>query len=86
MPTAEYNGYDADHVDAMAHAAFDAMKRVSIPDMTTPTEVLCAAFVLLDWTLRRVNEIQAPEDRAANAKEIARVLNEFMVDYGQVPN
>jgi len=77
---------DPHMVEAMANAAAQAMEHTAIPDITTPAEVLSAAFTLLDRTLRGIRRFQSPEDQAANAKEIARVLHEMLIDFGSLPN
>lgn len=81
-----HEGPDPHMVEALVNAAASAMERASIPDITTATEVLSASFTLLDRTLRAVRHMEQPEDRAHNTKEIARVLQEMLVDFGSLPN
>ena len=73
-------------VEALANAAISAMERAAIKDITTPAEVMSASFTILDRTLRAFRNLQGADDRAFNTKEVARVLNEFLVDYGSLPN
>ena len=73
-------------VEALTNAAIQAMERAAIKDITTPAEVMSASFTILDRTLRAFRNLQSPDDRAFNTKEIARVLQGFLVDYGSLPN
>lgn len=82
----EYGIYDPHHVEQMVRAACAAIQHVSIPDLTTPTEILCAAFTILDRTLAATVSAQNPSEQAMNSKEVARVLNELIVEYGQTLN
>ena len=73
-------------VEQLVRAAAGAMEHASIPDMTTPSELLSATFTLLERTLYAMRKLQAKEDRAYNAKAVAKVLNDMLVDFGSVPN
>lgn len=73
-------------VESLVNAATAAMERFSADNATTPSDVISASFTLLDRTLRAVRNLQAPEDLASNTKEVARVLQDFLVDYGSLPN
>lgn len=73
-------------VESLVNAATNAMERASIKDITTPSDIISASFTLLDRTLRSMRTLQSPDNRVFNAKEIARVLQDFLVDYGSLPN
>lgn len=73
-------------VERLVSATTNALSGAIIDDVTTQSEVLSAIFTLLDRTLRGVRKLQPPEERTYNAKEIARVLNEMLVDFGKVPS
>jgi hypothetical protein len=73
-------------VDKLVTAALDAMERASDPTFTTPSEIASASFTLLARTLQAMRRLQAPEDRFYNAKQVAAILSELLVDYGTVPN
>ena len=73
-------------VERLVSATTNALSGAIIGDVTTQSEVLSAIFTLLDRTLRGVRKLQPPEERIYNAKEIARVLNEMLVDFGKVPS
>lgn len=77
---------DPEMVEKLIQAATSAMERAVIPDITTPSEIATASFVLLDRTLRGIRKLSPPRDRAQNAKEFGRILNELIVDHGKVPN
>ncbi len=73
-------------VESLVTAATHAMERASIPEITTSSEVLSASLTLLARTLSAIKQMEAPEDRVFNTKEIAKVLQEFIVDFGSIPN
>lgn len=81
-----HNGSDPYMVESLVTAATGAMERASIPDITTYSDILSASFTILDRTLRVVRKMQSPEDQSFNTREIAKVLQEFLVDYGSLPN
>lgn len=86
-PTSELeNAPDPYMVEQLVRAALGAMQRTSIPNITTSGELISASFTILDRMLLATRNMQSPEDQAFNTKEIARVLQELMVDYGQIPN
>ena len=80
------NAPDPCMVEALTNAAIQAMERAAINDITTSAEVMSASFTILDRTLRAFQNLQAPEDRIFNTKEVARVLQEFLINYGSLPN
>lgn len=82
----DYTPCDPEMVQALVNAATSAMERSSIQNVTTPSEVLSASFTILEHTLLAIRKLQAPEHRAENAKEITRVLKEFIIDYGTIPS
>jgi len=84
--TKEKESCDISMVEHLVDATTNALSGAIIEDVTTQSEVLSAIFTLLDRTLRGVRKLQPPEERAYNAKEIARVLNEMLVDFGKVPS
>lgn len=74
------------HVEQLARAAALGMEKATIPDITTPSEILSAAFTMLGRTLTAVKKLEDPADRAYNARQINNTLSEFLVDFGQVPS
>jgi len=74
------------HVEQLVKAAMSAMENASIPDVTSPADVLSACFTILDRMLNAMSKLQSPEDRAVNVKEIARILDDFKVSHGKLPN
>lgn len=84
--TFDPNDCDAWMVEKLVHAAMMGMEQATVPDITTPSEILSASFTMLTRTLEAMKKLQAPEDRDTNTREIARVLGELLVDYGSVPN
>jgi hypothetical protein len=80
------NDTDPYMVEVLVHAAMAGMEHASIPDITTPSEILSAAFTVLQRTLAGLRKLQASEDAASNTKEINRVLQDFLTDYGSIPN
>ena len=79
-------GDDEVMIEALVRAASSAMERASIPDITTSSEVVSAAFTLLDRTLRGIRAVQDPSDRFDTASKVADALQELMIDHGSVPN
>jgi len=73
-------------VETLVKAATHAMERASIGDMTTPADIVSASFTLLARTLRAARKLQPSEDQVSNTKEVARVLQELLVDFGSLPN
>lgn len=74
------------HVDQLAKAAALGMEKASIPDITSPSDILSAAFTFLGRTLVAMRKLEDPSDRVYNARKIGEVLSEFLVDFGQVPS
>lgn len=81
-----YAPCDPEMVEKLIAAASNAMQRTAIPDITTPSEVASATFILLDRTLRGIRKLSPPQDRAGNAREFSRILTELIIDHGKVPN
>ena len=54
-------------------------------DVTT-SDVISALFTVLERTLRGIRKLQDPDERFHNAKEISRILNELLVEFGRVPS
>ena len=77
---------DHEMIDAMVKAAHTALERTSVTEITTMSEILSATFTLLDRTLLGVRDVQPDEDRAANAREITRALNDLLMNYGRIPS
>lgn len=77
---------DPDMVDALVKGARLGMRAATVEDITSPSELVTAAFTLLDHVLRGMRQAQAPEERFHNAKEIHRVLSEMLADHGRVPS
>ncbi len=73
-------------VEQLATAAALAMERATIPELTTPAEVLSAVFTLTSRTLAAMRKLQDPQDAAFNAAAIRKVLEELLCDYGHLPN
>ena len=74
------------HIDQLVRAATLGMEKATIPDLTTPSEILSATFEMLERTLRAVRKLEAPNDRAYNARQVHKILDEMMIDFGQVPS
>lgn len=79
------NGCDPWRVERLVRAATTAMEKASLLD-ATPSEVLSASFTFLERTLMAMRKLQGEENAAFNAKEISNVLNEFIIEYGRLPN
>lgn len=73
-------------VESLVTAAANGMQRACIPDITTNSEMISAAFTLLDRTLRNVRKHQPPTDRFFVAAQIKEALHELLLDHGSVPN
>ena len=73
-------------IEKLVAAASSAMSKTAIPHVTSVSEILSATLTLLDRTLRMVRLAQTPEDRAANTKEVARVLSDMLIEHGSLPN
>ena len=79
-------GYNQYHADSLTKAALLSMESSAIDGITTVDDVLCASFMILDRVLGAHKRLQAPEDAASNAKEIGKVLQELLLEYGTVVN
>jgi hypothetical protein len=50
------------------------------------SDVISAQFTVLDRSLRGIRKLQDPSERFDNAREIGRILNEMLIEYGRVPS
>ena len=73
-------------IEDLVRAAQRAMERSLYAESMTPSEVLSAAFTLLDRSLRTMAKLQAPEDCNTNRKEVAHVLSEMLLEHGSSLN
>lgn len=73
-------------VESLTNAAINAMEQTCVSNMVSPAELVSATFTLLDRTLRACRALEEQHDRMSNAKEIKRVLEELMVEFGSIPN
>lgn len=74
------------HADMLARAALLGMENVAIDGLTTVDDVLCASFMVLDKVLGAHKRLQSPADATSNSKEIGKVLQELLLEYGTVAN
>lgn len=77
---------DPDMIEALIKAASNGMSRAVVPDITTHSEIISAAFTFLDRTLRSMRKVQAPDERFTTALEVNKALTEMLIDHGHVPN
>lgn len=77
---------DSEMIETLVGAAVASMERNCIEGFTTPSDILSASFTLLERTLDSIYKIQTPTERVHNTREVARILREFMVSYGQIPS
>ncbi len=77
---------DPDVVEALVKAASNGLRDEVSPDLTTDAELVAAVFTLLDRTLRALRKLQSPECRFENASIINKILQEMMIDHGNVPH
>lgn len=77
---------DQNRVESLVYAAATAMEKASIPDVTTPSELLSACFTLTSQTLYALRKLQDPKDAVFNCRAIREVLEGMMVDFGNLPN
>jgi hypothetical protein len=84
--SSEFTATDPIMVETLVVAAARAIHDHSIPDVTTPSEVLSATFTLLDRTLRAISRMQLPEERMHNAKQVELALQAMIIEHGKVPN
>ncbi len=52
------------------------------PNLTTSAEILSAIFTVLSRTLLAMQDMQTPEDKPHNRREIGRVLGDLHALYG----
>ncbi len=77
---------DPQMVEDLVKGASLGMSEAAIPEVTTHTEVLSAAFTFLDRTLRSVRRLQSLDDRFDQADAIRKALNDLIADHGRVPS
>lgn len=77
---------DPTMVEALIKGATTGMSKVVVPEITTSSEVLSAAFTFLDRTLRSIRRLQTTDERFHNAAQIKKALTEMITDHGSVPN
>lgn len=77
---------DPEMIEMLVKAASSGMSKAVIPELTTHSEVLSAAFTFLDRTLRSVRKLQTIDDRFFNATQINKALQDMITDHGHVPN
>ena len=73
-------------IEDLVRAAQHAMEHSAFAESMTPSEVLSAAFTLLDRSLRTMSKLQADEDRNTNRKEVSKVLGEMLLEHGSSLN
>jgi hypothetical protein len=83
-PNYEKPEADPAMVGQLLAAISSAVEQTCIPDVTTTADILSALFTTLDQVLKMAVKDATPEDAAHNAKEISRILMDFMVEYGTV--
>lgn len=59
-----------------------ALDDATIDEVTTPADVLSALFTILYRMLKATMALQTPEERPYNVKEIRRVLDDFILEFG----
>lgn len=84
--TAHAHSSDPYVIEDLVRAAQHAMEHSAFAESMTPSEVLSAAFTLLDRSLRTMAKLQSPEDRDTNRKEVAHVLSEMLLEHGSLLN
>lgn len=77
---------DPEMVKVLMEAALKGMKNACIEEVTTPSEIVSAAFTLLDHILITVRENQPPETRPQNTREIYKMLADLTLEHGKLPN
>ncbi len=50
------------------------------------SDVISALFTVLERTLRGIRKLQEPDERFHNAREIKKVLDELLIEFGRVPS
>lgn len=70
------------HVEQLVQAIGTGLQQAAIIDVTTPSEVLSALFTTLERTLWAMKELETPENQERNRVEVARVLQELLLEFG----
>lgn len=81
-----YDDCNPQMVETLIAGAQRGMARVFVPDITTTSELMSAAFTFLDRTLRSIRMHQTAEERFDTAAQIKKALDDMIVDHGQVPS
>lgn len=71
-------------VDRLMEAIGDALVRNVEKGKTSQADILSALFTILRNMLIAAKHLEDPKDHDSNAKEIGRVLMEFLVEFGSV--
>ncbi len=80
----EEEGPNPERVDILIGTIGEAIKDGSISGVTTHADVLSAIFTVLHRFLQYSQSKEAPEDHERNAKEVGRVLGDFLMEFGAV--
>lgn len=73
-------------VETLVQAISLSLEHACIPDVTTPSEVLSALFTSLDRMLHAMQDLEAAEDTAFNRKQVGKVLQDMLLEYGSILN
>ena len=76
---------DVETVERLAHAVSQALEDHCVSG-TTPADILSALFTVLTRMLRVMKRLELPEDKDTNRQQIARVLQDMLIEFGQKPN
>ena len=75
------NSADPVIVEVLVKAMGEALEDASTPETTT-ADLASAAFTILDRVLRGIKNTAPPEDTDHNHKEITRILQTLIDEYG----
>ncbi len=82
IPEAMRGDVDPFMIQSLVKAIHTALLRASIPDITTPAEVLSAQFTILRHTLRTMYELQPPDEREYNRQQVGAALTDLLMEFG----
>ena len=82
IPESMQGEVDPFMIQSLVKAMHNALKQASIPDITTPAEVLSAQFTILRHTLRVMMELQPPEEREFNRQQVGSALTDLLMEFG----
>lgn len=85
-PSYEHPNADPMMVGKLVEAMGKAVNETIVVDVTTTADILSALFTMLDVALQIARKDTEGEDADWNAKEISRVLMDFLVEYGSTPD